>query len=342
MSLAEELARGGAIFYVQRNYEIVRQVIAKSLIEKGVVLEPLSSAVKKGWVDKLLWTVLPAREIEPKGAFVYIPPYVKVQAPVSFCFTVDKGSQSVHNVLVIGEGSEVTVTSVCSSAGDGKEHKGYTEVFLGKRAKLDYVMVHSWAKDTRVEAELGVIVDSEAVMNELYVSLRSPYELRGNARFILRKKASLSASTIYLATLGRALLETGVTIESENSSAEVTSRVVAAKGSIVRQPILLEAKAPNTKGHVECKGLQLSHDSVIETIPSLRSAHGGAQLTHEAAIGKISEEELAYLTSKGFTEDEAVTLLVRGFLELGIKGLPESLKPQITSILDLLARAATG
>jgi Fe-S cluster assembly scaffold protein SufB len=86
----------------------------------------------------------------------------------------------------------------------------------------------------------------------------------------------------------------------------------------------------------------LSPDSVLETIPALRSTRSGAYLTHEAAIGKISEEELAYLMTKGFNAEEATNMLVRGFLELGLKSIPEPLKPQISSILDLMARFATG
>jgi Fe-S cluster assembly scaffold protein SufB len=340
--LEKTVDAGSTALYLQRNYEIVRQLLAKGLAERGFILEPLKKAVEREWVRKLLWTALPERDVGLSGAFVYVPPGVSLRAPVSTCFVVSEGAQEVHNVLVVGEGSELVVLSTCTSAGKGSLHAGYTEIFLERGAKLDYVIVHAWAKNTDVVAETGVVVGEGASLNDVYISLRSPRSLRESTRITVRRGGSALASSLYLAGSGSSTLETIVTLEEEGASAEVDSKIVAASGSFVSNPITIEAKAPNTRGHVECRGLQLSPDSVIVTAPALRSARGGAQLTHEAAIGKISEEELAYLMTKGFSEEEAASMLVRGFLELGLKSVPEPLKPQISSILDLMAKFATG
>lgn len=340
--LEKAVDAGSTALYLQRNYEIVRQLLARGLAEKGFILEPMSKAVEREWVRKLLWTALPQREVGLSGAFMYVPPGVSLRAPVNVCFVVSEGAQGVHNVLVVGEGSELTVTSTCTSAGAGMVHNGYTEIFLERGARLNYVTVHSWTEKTQVNAEVGVVVGEGASFNEVYISLKSSRALKKSTRLSVRKGGSALASTIYLASPGSASLETLAALEEEGASAEVVSKVVAMSGSSVSQPIAIEARAPNTRGHIECRGLQLSPDSILETVPILRSTRGGAQLTHEAAIGKISEEELAYLMTKGFSEDEATTMLVRGFLELGLKSVPEPLKPQISSILDLMARFATG
>jgi len=333
---------GSTALYLQRNYVIVRQLLARGLAEKGFILEPLSKAVEREWVRRMLWTALPEREVGLSGAFIYVPPGVSLRAPVSMCFVVSEGSQEVHNVLVVGEGSELVVLSTCTSAGKGTAHSGYTEIFLEKGARLDYVMIHSWTKETQVVAETGVIVGEGASFNDVYISLKSPHALRESTRIVVRRGGNVSASTLYLAGAGLSTLETIVALEGEGASAEVSSKIVATSGSLVSNPITVEAKAPNTRGHVECRGLQLSPNSVIVTIPALRSACAGSQLTHEAAIGKISEEELEYLMTKGFSEEEATSILVRGFLELGLKSVPEALKPQINSVLDLMAKFAAA
>lgn len=342
MSAPREIVESGEVAnYLQRNLDIVRLVIAKKLTERGFILETLEEAVSRDCVKKLLWRILPEREGIVKGAFIYVPPNTRTYAPLSMCFVVDKSVQKVHNVLVVGENSKVTVSTTCLSAGEGEEHQGFTEIFLGKGARLDYVTIHGWSKQTSVVAEVGVMAEENAAMNEVYISLKTPRELKSLTKIIGKRGSSVLSSTLYVTSAGNSTLETYVTLEEE-ASAEVLSRIVAARGALVKQPITVEAWGEGARGHIECRGLQLDPVSVIETIPALRSMHGGTQLTHEAAIGKLSQEELEYLMSKGFTEDEAVTLLVRGFLELGIKSLPEALKPQVAATLDLISKAAKG
>lgn len=339
--IAEVSASGAVAHYVQRNFDVVKLILAKGLVERGFILEPLEEASRKEWVRNLLWKILPEREGATKGAFIYVPPNTKLDVPLSMCFVVDKGVQEVHNVLLVGEGSEITVLTTCVSAGEGEVHEGFTEVFLGRNARVDYVMIHGWLKKTKVVAETGVLANEGARLNELYVALRSPVELKSYTKVLAERGASALSSTLYVSTGGSSTLETYVAL-AEGASAEIASRVVASRGSQIKQPITVEARGANARGHIECRSLQLDPDSAVETIPSLRSLHGGAQLTHEAAIGKLSQEELEYLMSKGFSEDEAVTLLIRGFLELGMKGLPKPLEPQVQAMLNLISRAARG
>jgi len=336
VSLAEAAAH-----YLQRNLEIVRLVLARGLAERGFILEPLGRALERGWVRELAWRLLPEREGVRDGAFMYVPPGTRLAAPLSACFVVDRGSQRVHNILVVGEGSEVTVLTTCVSAGEGEEHEGYTEIFLREGARLDYVMIHGWLAKTRVVAETGVAAGRGARLNEVYVSLRGARELRRYTRVEAGEGASVLSSTVYVSQGGSSTLETFVALES-GASAEVLSRVVATRGAVVRMPITLEARGEGARGHIECRGLQLDPESVVETVPSLRSLRGGSELTHEAAIGKLSQEELEYLMSKGFDEEEATALLIRGFLELGVRSLPEAIRPQVSAILDLVAKSARG
>jgi Fe-S cluster assembly scaffold protein SufB len=95
-----------------------------------------------------------------------------------------------------------------------------------------------------------------------------------------------------------------------------------------------------SKGHIDCRGLMLSEKAFIQTIPELIAKSPNVTLTHEASIGRIAEDEINYLVSKGFSKDEAISALVRGFASIEIKGVPEKVKSYIESIEKVLSEKA--
>ena len=96
-----------------------------------------------------------------------------------------------------------------------------------------------------------------------------------------------------------------------------------------------DSTSPNVKGHLECNGLVLSDDSSIYAVPELEANSSGLELSHEAAVGKIDEDEIYYLTSRGLTEEEAAAMIVRGFLSMDITGLPPALAKSTQEMIDM-------
>lgn len=346
MSLIDELIRtGGSAIYFQRNYEVLREVVSESLREKGLILMRLDRALREfKWIEKFMWRALPWEEgVKPIGAFLYVPARLKVEAPLQMCFAVRGSEQIVHNMVLMEEGSSATINSACTSLGGNVLHAGYTEIYLKEGAKLSYLMLHTWNEDSRVVSKTGVVVEDEGVYTQFYTCIKSPFSLDSLSHITLGKGAAASLSTLYVAGRdSQATLSSSIELNGEGSGGEITARTVATRGARIRLPSRIVARAAGAKGHIECRGLQLASDSRIEAIPTLFSEHGGAQLTHEAAIGKVSEEELSYLMSRGFNEDEAISMLVRGFLEGGIDKVPPRLKPQVEAVLSIIARKALG
>jgi Fe-S cluster assembly scaffold protein SufB len=97
----------------------------------------------------------------------------------------------------------------------------------------------------------------------------------------------------------------------------------------------LAGKSPDVRGHLECMGLVLSDDSLIYSVPELEGSATDLELSHEAAVGKIAEEEVLYLMSRGLTEDEAASMIVKGFLSMDIAGLPPELAAETKRMIDL-------
>jgi Fe-S cluster assembly scaffold protein SufB len=124
-----------------------------------------------------------------------------------------------------------------------------------------------------------------------------------------------------------------VILTSPHTRAEIISRSITKGGEIIARGHLI-GSAPDIKAHLECRGLILGEGGRIYAIPELEGSVEGVDMSHEAAVGKIAEEEVQYLSARGLSSDEAVAMIVRGFLDVDIKGLPEGLKEEIRKAID--------
>ncbi|MEM2740937.1 MAG: SufD family Fe-S cluster assembly protein, partial [Nitrososphaeria archaeon] len=129
-------------------------------------------------------------------------------------------------------------------------------------------------------------------------------------------------------------LGSAVKITGKNSCAEIISRSVSTDSSKIVSRARISSEAPGVKGHIECRGLILNDGSGIWTVPELDSTVKDVELTHEAAVGKLSEEVIFYLLTKGVGRDEAISMLVRGFLEVKVPNLPTLLENQIKILME--------
>jgi Fe-S cluster assembly scaffold protein SufB len=118
-------------------------------------------------------------------------------------------------------------------------------------------------------------------------------------------------------------MDTGsiVILNAENTRAEIISRAITTGGTIIARGSII-GNVPGVKGHLECKGLILN-DGLLHAIPELEAHAPGVEMSHEAAVGKIDQREIEYLMARGLDEDEAVSTIVRGFLNVNVEGLPE-------------------
>ena len=125
-----------------------------------------------------------------------------------------------------------------------------------------------------------------------------------------------------------------VILRGEKSRAEIIARSVTRGGYIMNRGHLL-GEVAGAKGHLECRGLMLSPHGVIAAIPELEARVGGVELSHEAAVGKIAEEEIEYLMARGLSEEDAAATIVRGFLNVKIMGLPPVLEEEVQRAIEL-------
>ena len=119
-----------------------------------------------------------------------------------------------------------------------------------------------------------------------------------------------------------------VLLNGKGAKTEIISRTITTGGNIIARGYI-EGNEPDVKGHLECRGLILGDSGSIHAIPELKGNLAGIDLSHEAAVGKIAEENVEYLMARGLTRDEATSTIVRGFLNVDIEGLPPLLNDEL-------------
>ncbi|TET87222.1 MAG: SufD family Fe-S cluster assembly protein, partial [Dehalococcoidia bacterium] len=124
-----------------------------------------------------------------------------------------------------------------------------------------------------------------------------------------------------------------VILAAKGARTEIVARAITTGGSIIARGYI-EGNAPDVKGHLECRGLILHKQGMIHAVPELKGTLDGIDLSHEAAVGKIAEEEVEYLMARGLTQAEATATIVRGFLRVDIEGLPSLLSAELQRAIE--------
>ena len=320
----------------------------------GLELLPIADALRKhAWLrENYYWQAVPAdldeytarcaAEPEPQGYFVHVKKGAQATFPIQACLYIaqDDIAQMVHNVVILEEDSELHLIIGCATAHgvSSAAHVGVSEFYVGQNATLTSTMVHSWGPQVEVRPRSGTIVEAGGMFVSHYVSLRPARSIQTNPRTWLNGEgASAKYLTIILGSKGSTINIGGdVYLNGANTSAELAHRAVCTGGRITQRGLLI-GKAPGCRAHVDCAGMILDagEDGFIEAVPGLRSLHPEARMSHEASIGKIAPEQVAYLQSRGMEEREAISLIIRGFLDADIEGLSPELDARIARIAEL-------
>jgi len=337
------------------NFFVMDASVLKSMYAvEGLEVLPISDAIEKyprvrdelyfGLVqkDKNDHTHL-ASETKPVGYYIKVEPGVQIEDPVQAAFMLGStgSTQVIHNIIDLGEGSGLNILNGCTTSCQvfkGK-HIGITEIYLSKGADLSYTMLHNWGEDIEVYPVTGIRVDKDARFVSNYAAMTAVKKLvayptawveaGGSARF---------NSIIYSKNNSFFDMGASAVLNGEDSGAEIISRVVSEAGTVISRQ-MIEGRMPGCKGHMECSGLLLDEKAVIHTIPELKGSDPDINLSHEAAVGKISSKELSYLMARGLTEEEARSLIIRGFLDISIDGIP----PRIHDIIeDTIKKSVKG
>ena len=331
-------------------------ILADVLIaQEGLEVIPVSQALKKyDWLSEYLWVNVPVdadkytatSELEAyDGYFIRAKAGSRIEMPVQTCLMMKRSQslQNVHNIVIAEEGSELHVVTGCVTPSSVEQslHLGISEFYVKKNARLTFTMVHRWSEQTDVRPRSAIRVEENGVFLSSYAIL-SP--LKSIQTFPKVRLTGLGAkadlySVVYGSKDSKYDIGGALSLESPKSSGKVISRSIATDTSEIIARGDLVGLAPQTRARLECDGLLLSDNAVIRAVPMLNARAEGTELSHEATVGKVGAEQLSYLMSRGLDEEEATSLIVRGFVQLQVPDLPPSLQK---SIDDAIALALKG
>ncbi|HSW57130.1 MAG TPA: SufD family Fe-S cluster assembly protein [Dehalococcoidales bacterium] len=273
------------------------------------------------------------------GYFIRALAGQKTLFPVQACLYLARKQaiQNVHNIIIAEEGSELHIITGCTTAPreDPGLHLGVSEFYVKKNAKVTFTMIHQWHPEIAVRPRTGIFVEENGLFMSNYVLMKPVGSLQMNPTAYCNGENSVVRFNSVMVAPEGSNLDVGsrIILAARRSRAEVVSRAITTGGNILARGYI-EGKAVDVKGHLECRGLILEKGGTMYAIPELKGDLAGIDLSHEAAVGKISEEEVEYLMARGMTRDEATATIVRGFLRVDIEGLPPMLNAELRKAIE--------
>jgi len=323
--------------------------VHSSVRQEGVEVMSVSQALEKyDWLSDYWWQAVAVdtdkytANIElnqHNGYFIRALPGYKTIYPVQTCLYLAKArlAQNVHNIIIAEENSEMHIITGCTTASNEEAglHLGVSEFYIKKGAKVTFTMIHNWNPEVSVRPRTGVTIEENGLFLSNYVLTKPVRSLQmyPTAK-CMGENAVVRFNSILVAAPGSSLdVGSRAVLNAKGAKTEIISRAITTGGSIVARGYI-EGNAPDVKGHLECRGLILMGEGTIHAIPELKGTLAGIDLSHEAAVGKIAEEEVEYLMARGLTRSEATATIVRGFLRVDIEGLPPLLSAELQRAIE--------
>lgn len=278
-----------------------------------------------------------SEDIETSGFFFRVNEGVKIEDPVQSCFFINtnKSRQVVHNLIIAEPGSEVHIITGCATASYAPDasHIGITEFYIGRDATLTYTMVHSWGPEVSVYPRSAVVVEEGGLFISNYIALSEVGHIDMFPDAFIKERGTARFYSIVYAPQGSHLdLGARSHLQGRGATSDIISRVVSVGGEVISRGHII-GESEGVSGFMECSGLLLEGDGVVRAVPELEGKIPDIKLSHEASVGMISEDDIAYLMASGLDEDSARNLIIQGFLDVRMKGLPSEVQEEIDKMV---------
>ena len=346
----DEASRSGTYFQMDTT-----ALIRKTRVE-GLDVMSLEDAFERIDLKPYYWKAVPvdkdgftsAVELYGKGGYVIIAKQgADIELPVQACLFMKANDllQAPHNIIIAEEGSKLNIITGCTAMPEKAGiHAGISEFYVKKGATVTFTMIHSWTHDIHVRPRTGVVVEQDGTFISHYVNLNPLSSLQMYPIVKLNGAHAKTSISSLIVGFGRSRMDVGseIVFNAADTKGEIISKSVSTQESTIYARGRLTANTDDVRGHLECRGLIMDPRSKMYAIPELVGNAMNVELTHEASVGKLSADQIYYLMSKGFSNDEATSILVRGFMQTKIEGVPQSLESMIDSVTDMVAKKAAG
>lgn len=355
---AEKKALGGV--GAQFESEVVYHSLKESIAKQGVIFEDLDVALKKypELVQKYFSKCINIRDhkfislhyaVWSGGTFIYVPKGVKVEIPLQAYFRMNTKSmgQFEHTLIVVEEGAELHYIEGCSAPRYevSSLHAGGVEIFVGKNAKCRYSSVENWSKNTYNLNTKRATVEENGTIEWVGGNLGSGVTMLYPCSVLKGRGARADHISIAYAGEGQDQ-DTGAKVYhlAPNTTSNIKAKSISIAGGRTnyRGHLFVKKGAVGCKSSVECDALMFDDISSTDTMPYLEIKENDVDIVHEARVGKISEENIFYLMSRGLSEEQAVEMIVNGFMEEVTKELPLEYAVELNKLISLEIEGSLG
>ena len=345
----------------QYDSELVYHNVKAEVAAQGVVYTDLESAMHGEYADMIQKHFM--KLVKPNdhkfaalhgavwsgGSFVYVPPGVSVEIPLQSYFRLNApgAGQFEHTLIIVDEGAYLHFIEGCSAPkyNVANLHAGCVELFVGKNANLRYSTIENWSKNMYNLNTKRAIVEEGGVMEWVSGSFGSHVSYLYPMTILKGKNSRMEFTGITFAGNGQNL-DTGAKVvhTGANTSSYINTKSISKDGGIstFRSSVQIAEGAEHSKAAVSCQSLMLDGISRSDTIPAMDIRCGSADVGHEAQIGRISDEAVFYLMSRGISEEDARAMIVSGFADNVSKELPLEYAIEMNNLIRLEMKGSIG
>ena len=344
----------------QYDSEVVYHSVHKELEEQGVIYTDIETAIVKygDMLKEYFMTLITVNDhkfaalhgaVWSGGSFIYVPKGVKVRMPLQSYFRLNapEAGQFEHTLIIVDEGADLHFIEGCSAPKYQKNalHAGAVELFVRKGARLRYSTIENWSRNMYNLNTKRALVEEDGVIEWVSGSFGSRVSMLYPMSILKGDRSRCEFTGVTFAAAGQ-YLDTGCKIihQGKNTSSTVHSKSISKNGGTAFYRGLLKVlpEATGTRSTVECESLMLDNESTSDTIPIIDINNDSVDIGHEAKIGRISDEAIFYLMSRGISEDEAKAMIVRGFVEPISKELPLEYAVELNKLIELELEGTIG
>lgn len=344
----------------QYESEMVYHSLKKEWSDKGVIFDSIEDGLKNHpeLFKKYFGTIIPTADnkfsamnsaVWSGGSFVYVPPGVELSTPLQAYFRVnqERMGQFERTLIIIGEGAKAHYIEGCTAPVYTTEsfHSGVIEIVVEKNARFRYTTIQNWSNNMYNLVTQRAIVHAGATMEWLDGNLGSKLTMKYPSCYLMGEGAHGSILSIAYAGNGQHQDTGGKIIHAApNTTSSIVSKSIS-KGtgrSSYRGLLQVHEGARNARSNVECDALLIDESARTDTFPYIEVNEKTAHIGHEATVSKIGDEQLFYLMSRGMTEEEAMAMIVRGFIEPIAKELPLEYAVELNRLIELEMEGSVG
>ena len=344
----------------QYESEVIYHSLREDLEKQGVIFLDMDSAVREhpDLVKKYFGTIIPYNDnkfaalnsaVWSGGSFIYVPPGVKIEVPLQAYFRINAENmgQFERTLIIVDKDAYVHYVEGCTAPtySTSSLHSAVVEIVVLEGGRCRYTTIQNWSKNVYNLVTKRAAAYKNATMEWVDGNLGSKVTMKYPAVWLMEEGARGEILSVAFASDDQHQDAGGKVVHvAPNTSSQIISKSIS-KGtgrSSYRGLVKVYKGAENVKSNVVCDALLLDETSKTDTYPYIEVEEERASIGHEATVSKVAEEQIFYLMSRGLTEDEAMSMIVNGFIEPIAKELPLEYAVELNRLIQLEMEGSVG